>query len=109
MISVPTWINNHIHYKVLYEIKQPFPNFNGAAIEVWEWISDYILHFSGQGITGIKLIHVNKIDQLGLKFIKVGKRVPDISVTCPKIVCTNSDLRYKGQEMAVDSFQQKLF
>ena len=26
------------------EITYPFPNFNGANVEVWEWISDFILH-----------------------------------------------------------------
>ena len=24
----------------------PFPNFNGAAVEVWEWISNFIPHFT---------------------------------------------------------------
>ena len=26
------------------EIPHPFPNFNGATVEVWEWISDLIPH-----------------------------------------------------------------
>ena len=25
----------------------PFPYFNGATVEVWEWINDYIPHFLG--------------------------------------------------------------
>ena len=25
------------------EINYPFPNFNGAAVEVWEWKSNYII------------------------------------------------------------------
>ena len=30
------WISNDIHCRVLNEITYPFPNLNGAAIEVWE-------------------------------------------------------------------------
>ena len=33
---------NYIHYNVAGEITYPFPNFNGAAVEVWQWISDFI-------------------------------------------------------------------
>ena len=29
------------------EITYPFPNFNGGTVEVWEWISNLILHFTG--------------------------------------------------------------
>ena len=29
----------------------PFPNFNVAAIEVCEWISNFILHSTGRVIT----------------------------------------------------------
>ena len=31
--------------KVWDEIAYPFPNFNGGAVEVWEWISYFIPHF----------------------------------------------------------------
>ena len=34
-----------MHSKVWDEITYPFPNFNGAAVEVWGWISDVISHF----------------------------------------------------------------
>ena len=33
------------------EITNPFPNFNGAAVEVWEWISSLIPLFIGPMIT----------------------------------------------------------
>ena len=33
------------------EITYPFLNLNGEAIEVWEWISNFILYFSGHVIT----------------------------------------------------------
>ena len=45
------WINNHIHYKVWDEITYPFPNFNSATVEVWEWISNLIAHFMIDVIT----------------------------------------------------------
>ena len=31
--------------KVYDEITYPFPNFNGIAIEVWEWINNFLQHF----------------------------------------------------------------
>ena len=33
------------------EITNPFPNFNGAVVEVWEWISNFTPHFIGYVIT----------------------------------------------------------
>ena len=33
------------------EITYPFSNFNGSTIEVWEWISNFIQHFTGNVIT----------------------------------------------------------
>ena len=50
------------------EIASPFPNFNGATVEVWEWISTFISHFSGHVITsGIK---VNACDKTGPNYTK---------------------------------------
>ena len=40
------------------EITYPFPNFNGAVVEVWEIIRNFISHFAGYVIAihaGIKL------------------------------------------------------
>ena len=31
---IPVWISNYIQYKVWDEITYPFPNFNGATVEV---------------------------------------------------------------------------
>ena len=47
------------------EITYPFSNFNGATVEVWEWISYFIPHFTRHVITsvsrlGLKLNHINK-------------------------------------------------
>ena len=48
---IPVWISTYIHYKVWDEIDYSFWNFNGAAVEVWEWISNFILHINGHVIT----------------------------------------------------------
>ena len=37
--------------KVQDEITNPFPNFNGCTVEVWEWISNFIPHFITDVIT----------------------------------------------------------
>ena len=37
--------NNHMLSKVWDEITYPFPNFNGFTVEVWEWVSNFILQF----------------------------------------------------------------
>ena len=43
--------SNYFYYKVWDEIiTYPFPNFKGAAVEVWEWISNHIPHFTGATI-----------------------------------------------------------
>ena len=47
----PDWISNNIHYKVWDGITCPFPNFNGATVEVWEWINILIPSFTGYVIT----------------------------------------------------------
>ena len=48
--------------KVWDEITNPFPNFNIATIEVWEWISNFIPHFTAcmcdyLYMLGLKIIH----------------------------------------------------
>ena len=46
-----------------YKITYPFPNFNGAAFKVLEWVNNFIPPFTGHVITflsilGLKLNHV---------------------------------------------------
>ena len=48
---IPAWMSNYIHYEVWDEIMYAFPNIKGATIEVWEWINNFILHFTGHLIT----------------------------------------------------------
>ena len=47
----PSMISNYIHYKMWDEITYIFPNFSGATIEVWEWISSLIPHLTGHVTT----------------------------------------------------------
>ena len=53
LILIPTGKSNYIHCEVSGKISYPFQNFNGAAIEVWEWLSNFIPHFTGMRL----LIH----------------------------------------------------
>ena len=53
-----TWFNfnpsmnkYHMPGKVWDGITYPFPNFNGATVEVWEWINNFIPHFIMDVIT----------------------------------------------------------
>ena len=41
----------YTHYKVCDEITYQFSNFNGATAEVWELISNFIPHITGNVIT----------------------------------------------------------
>ena len=50
-INFNPWISNYIHYNVWDEIIYPFLNFNGATVEVYEWISNFIPHITGHVLT----------------------------------------------------------
>ena len=45
-------MSNHIHYNVRDEIIYSLPNINGCTVEVCEWISNFILHFTAFIVTG---------------------------------------------------------
>ena len=65
-----SWISNYIHYTVLNVVAYPFLNFNGAAIEVWEWINNFIsLYWACDHLSllGLNLIHVSKRDHCHCK------------------------------------------
>ena len=49
-INFNSSMGNYKHYNVWGEITFPFPNFTGGTDEVWEWISNFIPHFTEQGI-----------------------------------------------------------
>ena len=48
---IPLWISNQMLAKVWDEATYPFPNFNVEAVEVSEWISNFIPHFIMNVIT----------------------------------------------------------
>ena len=62
---ISAWISNHTPSKVWNKITYPFPNFNGATIEVWEWMNNFIPYFIRDAITypcwGESQNHVSKI------------------------------------------------
>ena len=64
---IPAWVHNYIHYKMWDEITNPFPDFNGANVEVWEW--DKLFHTT---------LHCTRdyLSMLGLRLIHVSKRGP---------------------------------
>ena len=55
----PAWISNCIHYIVWDETTYPFRNFSGATVEISEWISNSIPHFTGYVISNHGGIKVN--------------------------------------------------
>ena len=48
---IPDWISNHMPSNMWDEITYPFPNVNGATVEVWECISNFSPHFMMDVIT----------------------------------------------------------
>ena len=48
---IPAWMSNHMSSKMWVEITYLLPNFNGASVEVWEWISNFIPHLTMDLIT----------------------------------------------------------
>ena len=51
LTSIPAQISNYIYHNRLDKITFLFPNFNGATVEVWEWISNFIPWFTAHVIT----------------------------------------------------------
>ena len=64
-----------MHRNVWDEIIYAFPSFNGAAVEAWEWISNFIPHFTGHVITyAVNIVTVNSTfqnDAHGLRFVMI--------------------------------------
>ena len=47
----PAWLSIYMNYNVWGELTYPFPNFDSATVEVWEWVNNFISHFSEHVIT----------------------------------------------------------
>ena len=92
------------------KITCPFPNFNGCTVEVWEWISNFIPHFTRHVITyhwslGMdKWLHLtfyqicNYLSMPGLKLNHVSKKGPPFYL-CLQEACDRggvADLRCRG-------------
>ena len=66
LLNFMAWISNHMPNEVLEdEITYPLPNFNGTAVEVWEWVWFHPTLYDGcrdnyLSMLGLKLIHVSK-------------------------------------------------
>ena len=43
---IPAYKYNCIHYNVWDKITYPFRNFKDATVEVWEWINNFIPHYT---------------------------------------------------------------
>ena len=47
---ISAWESNYNHYKMWDAVMHPFPNFNDAAVDVWERISNFIARVTGRMI-----------------------------------------------------------
>ena len=45
------WISDYIYYNAWGKITYPFPHFDSATVDVWEWINSFISNFTGHIIT----------------------------------------------------------
>ena len=95
-----------MHSKVSHEITYLFPNFNGCAVDVWEWISHFIPHFIIDIIKlGLKLNYViYEATQIHLKtkfeknpanpsmFSRANKVSNEINKLILKIIIKNSHI-----------------
>ena len=61
---ITAWIRNHMPSKVWDEINNAFPNFDGATVEVWEWINNFhpthYNEFKYLSVLRVKLIQRNE-------------------------------------------------
>ena len=48
---IPAWISNYICYKVWDEMTFQFLNINCATVDVWQWICNFIQHFTGHMVS----------------------------------------------------------
>ena len=61
---IPALMRNYVSYKMWDKITKLFLNFNGATIEDWEWMSNFIQTFYWAGdclsMLGFKLMHISR-------------------------------------------------
>ena len=78
----PARISNYNHHKVWNEITYQFTNFIDAGVAVWEWINNFIPHFTGHAIAY----------PCRDKGYFVSVKVPHDSLLLSKIIYTNTGL-----------------
>ena len=71
-INLNAWIKKHMLSEICQKVTNPFPNFDGYAVECWARMSDFILHFINDVIT-------YPCGDLSLN--RVSKLFPDIPIT----------------------------
>ena len=62
----PAWMSNFTYHKIWDGITYLFPKFNNEAVEVWEWISNFIPDF------------IDYLSMLGSKSINISERPPGV-------------------------------
>ena len=81
---IPTWISNHMTSKVCDKIHNLFPNLNGCTVEVWKWISYFIL-WDNSSRLGLKLNHVSKSDPVNIPVLaSEGLNRKFLTSNCPR-------------------------
>ena len=50
LAMIPACICNRVNFGVWDGVACPFPDFGGATVEVWEWMSDFVAHITGHAI-----------------------------------------------------------
>ena len=66
---IPEWISNQMSSNVWDETTYPFPNLNDATVDFWEWICNFVPHFTMTVITHQCWVNneCNYLSMLGLK------------------------------------------
>ena len=77
---IPVWINNYIRFKMCDENTYPSSNCNGAAVEVWEWVSDFITLYWA----------CDYLSMLWHKFTYVNARCPSNPFSTFSLIAKNS-------------------
>ena len=70
----PIWISNPVSNKGWDEIIYLFPNFSSATVDVWEWISYFILHFTGHVVTSMLVLKLICFSERNGSHLRSGAR-----------------------------------
>ena len=96
--SISAWISDYIYSGVWDKTTYSFPNFNGANVEVWEWISNFFPHLLGMKL----LIHA------GIGYAMLNIKLP-LKVEILYICLNTLRPRRNEQHFADDIFKRIFF